>query len=132
MIVLAVTWKANQGHEADVATLFSTLQDASRKEPGCLMYIVHRHKTDQRRFFIYEQYQDDAALEAFDDLVRAESELERLAARARAVEDRSVRERAAVLDAHEVAHLRFVAAAERDFDDLDVREPRARRAADRG
>jgi quinol monooxygenase YgiN len=28
------------------------------------MYIVHRHKTDPRRFFIYEQYQDEAALEA--------------------------------------------------------------------
>lgn len=64
MIVLAVTWKAHEGRESEVAGLFSTLQEASRKEPGCLMYIVHRHKTDQRRFFIYEQYQDDAALEA--------------------------------------------------------------------
>jgi quinol monooxygenase YgiN len=25
---------------------------------------VHKHKTDPRRFFIYEQYKDDAALEA--------------------------------------------------------------------
>jgi quinol monooxygenase YgiN len=25
---------------------------------------VHKHKTDPRRFFIYEQYNDDAALEA--------------------------------------------------------------------
>jgi len=25
---------------------------------------VHRHKTEARRFFIYEQYKDDAALEA--------------------------------------------------------------------
>jgi quinol monooxygenase YgiN len=25
---------------------------------------VHRHKTEPRRFFIYEQYKDDAALEA--------------------------------------------------------------------
>ena len=28
------------------------------------MYIVHRHRTDPRRFFIYEQYRDEAALEA--------------------------------------------------------------------
>jgi autoinducer 2-degrading protein len=28
------------------------------------MYQVHRHKTEPRRFFIYEQYKDDAALEA--------------------------------------------------------------------
>ena len=36
----------------------------SRKEPGCIMYLVHRHKTEPRRFFVYEQYKDDAALEA--------------------------------------------------------------------
>ena len=58
MVVLAVTWLANEGHEFDVAQLFKTLEAESRKEPGCLMYIVHRHNTDNRRFFIYEQYGD--------------------------------------------------------------------------
>ena len=64
MVVLAVTWMAKVGHESDVAGIFSKLTEASRQEPGCAMYIVHRHKTDPRRFFIYEQYNDDAALEA--------------------------------------------------------------------
>jgi len=64
MVVLAVTWMAKVGHESDVATLFAKLTEESRKEPGCSMYQVHRHKTDGRRFFIYEQYKDDAALEA--------------------------------------------------------------------
>lgn len=64
MVVLAVTWKATEGRESDVAKVFKTLQTESRTEPGCLMYIVHRHRTDRRRFFIYEQYEDDAALEA--------------------------------------------------------------------
>ena len=64
MVVLAVTWMAKLGREADVANLFQKLTDESRKEPGCQMYQVHRHKTDGRRFFIYEQYKDDAALEA--------------------------------------------------------------------
>jgi (4S)-4-hydroxy-5-phosphonooxypentane-2,3-dione isomerase len=64
MVVLAVTWMAKVGHEAEVAGLFSKLTEASRQEPGCLMYQVHRHKTDPRRFFIYEQYKDDASLEA--------------------------------------------------------------------
>jgi quinol monooxygenase YgiN len=64
MVVLAVTWIAKPGHEDEVAGIFSKLQTASRQEPGCLMYIVHRHRTDARRFFIYEQYRDDAALEA--------------------------------------------------------------------
>ena len=64
MVVLAVTWVAKAGHEAQVAKIFGKLQTASRQEPGCLMYIVHRHRTDARRFFIYEQYRDDAALQA--------------------------------------------------------------------
>ncbi len=56
MVVLAVTWMAKVGHENEVATLFGKLTEESRKEPGCLMYVVHRHKTEPRRFFIYEQY----------------------------------------------------------------------------
>ena len=64
MVVLAVTWMAKVGHESEVAALFSKLTEESRKEPGCLMYQVHRHKTEPRRFFIYEQYKDDAGLES--------------------------------------------------------------------
>jgi (4S)-4-hydroxy-5-phosphonooxypentane-2,3-dione isomerase len=64
MVVLAVTWMAKTGRENDVAAAFGALAEQSKKEPGCLMYQVHRHKTDPRRFFIYEQYKDDGALEA--------------------------------------------------------------------
>jgi len=64
MVVLAVTWVAKAGREAEVAALFAKLCEESRKEPGCGMYQVHRHRTEPRRFFIYEQYKDDAALEA--------------------------------------------------------------------
>jgi quinol monooxygenase YgiN len=64
MVVLAVTWMARTGHESEVEAVFSKLTTESRKEPGCLGYQVHRHKTEPRRFFIYEQYSDDAALEA--------------------------------------------------------------------
>jgi (4S)-4-hydroxy-5-phosphonooxypentane-2,3-dione isomerase len=64
MVVLAVEWRAHEGSEAEVAELFRKLEVESRKEPGCLMYIVHRHIADHRRFFIYEQYRDDAAVDA--------------------------------------------------------------------
>jgi len=64
MIVLAVTWKSTLGKEAEVARLFALLQAESRKEPGCRMYVVHRHLSDPTRFFVYEQYQDQAALDA--------------------------------------------------------------------
>ena len=64
MVVLAVTWMAKSGKEAEVADLFSKLTAESRKEAGCAMYQVHRHRTEPRKFFIYEQYKDDTALEA--------------------------------------------------------------------
>src|SRR5215472_13562273 len=64
MVVLAVTWMANPGKEEEVAGAFRKLESAARQESGCLMFIVHRHRTDSRRFFVYEQYRDDAALDA--------------------------------------------------------------------
>lgn len=64
MVVLAVTWMAKTGREAEVAAVFARLSEESRKEPGCVMFQVHKHKTEPRRFFIFEQYKDDAAMEA--------------------------------------------------------------------
>jgi quinol monooxygenase YgiN len=64
MVVLAVTWVAKVGREAEVAEVLAKLTEEARKEPGCVMFQVHRHRTEPRRFFIYEQYKDDAALEA--------------------------------------------------------------------
>ena len=85
MVVLAVTWMAKTGRESETAAIFEKLTTESRKEPGCLMYQVHKHKTDSRRFFIYEQYKDDAALEAHRAaahfLQHAKKELPRVADR---------------------------------------------------
>jgi (4S)-4-hydroxy-5-phosphonooxypentane-2,3-dione isomerase len=67
VVVLAVVWVARPGHEDEVANVFRKLEAESRLEPGCLMYIVHRHKDDAARFFIYEQYRDDTALQAHRD-----------------------------------------------------------------
>jgi quinol monooxygenase YgiN len=64
MIALAVTWAAKAGQEEAVADLFRRLTAESRGEPGCVMYQVHRRREDPRHFFIYEQYDDAAALDA--------------------------------------------------------------------
>ncbi len=64
MTVLAVTWKAHPGKEDAVTRVFAILQTESRKEPGCVQYVVHRGREDRSLFFVYEQYKDDAALEA--------------------------------------------------------------------
>ena len=63
MTVLAVIWMTKPGHEEEADRVFRILTTESRKEPGCLMYVVHRHRSDPARFFVYEQYVDDAALE---------------------------------------------------------------------
>lgn len=75
MIVLAVTWKAYPGKEDETSRVFAILQTESRKEPGCVMYVVHRGHDDRSRFFVYEQYKDAAALEAH----RATSHFQRYA-----------------------------------------------------
>ena len=64
MIVLAVIWRAKPGQEAEAERVLRTLTDAARKEPGCLMFQVHKHKERRGEFFIYEQYKDEAALES--------------------------------------------------------------------
>ena len=64
MIVLAVTWKSHAGRETEVVEVFRKLTEESRREPGCLMYQVHQHKDEPRLILVYEQYKDEAALEA--------------------------------------------------------------------
>ncbi len=67
MIVLVVNWLANEGRERDVISTFTKLAEGSRREPGCRMYIVHQHRDNPRHFLVYEQYDDDAALQAHRD-----------------------------------------------------------------
>ena len=64
MICLAVRLLVKPGHEQQVADFFNPLTEASRKEPGCLFYVAHQHHADPRKFLVYEQYKDDAALDA--------------------------------------------------------------------
>jgi quinol monooxygenase YgiN len=64
MICLNVLLKVTPGTESQVAAFFKPLTDASRKESGCRMYIAHQHKDDPTRFLVYEQYDDEAALDA--------------------------------------------------------------------
>lgn len=63
-VILAVTWVANEGEENKVIELFRLLSEASRKEPGCVMFIVHRGIENPKQFFVYEQYRDHASLDA--------------------------------------------------------------------
>lgn len=76
MICLCVKLTAKAGEQMRVAELFPKLQDASRQEPGCLLYIVHQHVDDPRKFLVYEQYTGQSAL----DLHRNSEHFQKLAA----------------------------------------------------
>ena len=62
--VLAVTWIAREGEEERVAEALRTVAPLARAEPGCIHYYVHRSPDDSRRFFLYEEYVDEAAFQA--------------------------------------------------------------------
>jgi (4S)-4-hydroxy-5-phosphonooxypentane-2,3-dione isomerase len=61
---VAVTWIAKEGEEDAVAAALERLVEPSRAEEGVLVYIPNRDPQDRRRFFIYEQYVDEAAYTA--------------------------------------------------------------------
>lgn len=64
MIVLKVDMLVKPGMEEKCRELILIMQQHSRREPGCLMYIGHQSTEDPRKFMFYEQYKDAAALEA--------------------------------------------------------------------
>ena len=64
MLCLAVTYVVKPGTEAAAAEHFRALIEGSRAEAGCRTYVVHRSTDDARTFFIYEVYDDQAALDA--------------------------------------------------------------------
>jgi quinol monooxygenase YgiN len=64
MICVAVTYLIKPGREDEAIALFRQLIGPTRAEPGCRMYVVHRSTTEPRKFFLYEQYDDQAALDA--------------------------------------------------------------------
>ena len=64
MLCVAVTYVIQAGQEETAAGLLKKMIPLTRQEPGCRMYLVHRSPADPRRFFLYEQYDDQAALDA--------------------------------------------------------------------
>lgn len=64
MIVLMVTYVALPGREADLAAHLREMTGHTRQEPGCRAYIAHQSQKEPRKFVLYEQYDDEAALDA--------------------------------------------------------------------
>ena len=65
MIVLVARYYVQSGKGDDVAAALKKMAPLVKEhEPGCLMYQVNRSKENQDVFLLYEQYADEAALEA--------------------------------------------------------------------
>lgn len=62
--VLAATWRAKEGEEERIREILETTVPLSREEPGCQLFVAHRSVDDPRVFFLYEQYDDEAAVKA--------------------------------------------------------------------
>jgi quinol monooxygenase YgiN len=62
-IVLTVQITAAPGQGLELVKHFSALVESSRKEPGCLNYILHTDPTDQQKIMLYEAFKDQAALD---------------------------------------------------------------------
>src|ERR1051326_1198381 len=63
MIVLKVDMLVKPGTEEKCREYIRILQEHSRREPGCLMYIGHQSTENPRKFLFYEQYKDEAAVQ---------------------------------------------------------------------
>jgi quinol monooxygenase YgiN len=67
VIVLKVDMLVKTGAEEKCRELIHILQENTRREPGCVQYVGHQSKENPRRFFFYEVYKDEAALQAHRD-----------------------------------------------------------------
>jgi autoinducer 2-degrading protein len=88
--VIAAKWKAKRGEEDAVLDLLQRAAAASRQEPGCLLFLIHRSPEDAGTFFLYEQFASEEAFTAhtesahFKELVLGDA-VNRLAERRREI-----------------------------------------------
>jgi quinol monooxygenase YgiN len=64
MISFMVRMRFAREDRKEVLEAVQQLATASRQEPGCISYIPHELAGDSSLVMIYEQYRDEAALEA--------------------------------------------------------------------
>ena len=64
MFVVAARYRTAEGKDDEVEHVLRIMSKLTRQEPGNRAYIAHRGADDPRKFFLYEQYVDEAAFEA--------------------------------------------------------------------
>jgi len=64
MLVLLVQFTVKAGTETQARHHIKIMQENTRKEPGCRLYVGQQSCKDPRKFCFYEEYDDAAALDA--------------------------------------------------------------------
>lgn len=65
MVILHVTVQVKREHVDDyLAAVRHDAEHSESDEPGCLRFDVVQDRDDRHRFYLYEVYRDEAALEA--------------------------------------------------------------------
>ena len=63
-LILYAEFTARPGSESQVETLISGLAQDVRREPGNTEFTVYRERDNPRKFFVFEQYRDEASFTA--------------------------------------------------------------------
>jgi quinol monooxygenase YgiN len=63
-LALAATWEAKEGEADAVADILRKMATAVKSEPGTVIFWPHRSSSNDRLFFLYELFADEAAFEA--------------------------------------------------------------------
>ena len=71
MLTFTATLTVKAGSERDFERIMRIAVPKVRQEPGNQTYIFHRSTQDPRVFMLYEEYDDQAALEAHRAHLRA-------------------------------------------------------------
>jgi len=64
MISFTVRMTFRPDDREEIAQILRELARLSRLEPGCVSYVPHHIESDPDTILIYEQYKDDAAVDA--------------------------------------------------------------------
>ncbi|MBK9614219.1 MAG: antibiotic biosynthesis monooxygenase [Uliginosibacterium sp.] len=64
MTVITAVLEAHPGREAELETELRKLVAQVAQEPGALEYTLHRAPDHASRFYFYERYRDQAAVDA--------------------------------------------------------------------